>query len=239
MCEHGIKMKILTVDSDEYNQNFYRKLMVKNGYRVTDASSGQKGLSVATSICPDVILIDSNLPDMEGEEFIREVRSWSDCIIIAVSEKKETKCKVSMLDAGADDYIVKPYDAEELLARIRSSLRRRGSLNTMVPYQAKDLQIDYDKRTVLLKGKAVHLSPVEYRILEYLSLNSGKVVTYRMLMEKIWGPYSTDNKILRVNITHIRNKIEENSAVPEYIFTETRVGYRMLANQISEEQQAM
>ena len=148
--------------------------------------------------------------------------------MIVVSSKGKEKDKVSALDAGADDYITKPFGSEELMARIRCALRYRRKYGSKNVYEYDGLKVDYERRLVIVDGKQIHLTPVEYRIMEYLTMNSGKVVTYQMLLEKIWGPYvSENNKILRVNMTNIRRKIGDDPAEPKYIFTESGVGYRM------------
>lgn len=163
---------------------------------------------------------------------IRCIREWSDCPIIVISESDDKTRKVNALYTGADDYIVKPFYDQELQARIFNILRRRGAGGHTNPYKAKDLEIDFDRRQVTVRNQVIHFPPIEYRILEQLALNAGNVVTYKMLMQKIWGPYtSTNSRILRVNMTNIRKKIEEIPTSPEYIYTISRVGYRMIENQ--------
>ena len=163
---------------------------------------------------------------------IQWFREWTDCPIIILSERSSYLDKVEALYAGADDYMVKPFHEKELAARIFSALRRRISVGAHTYYEAGNLKVDFTKRQVLLGGTEVHFSPVEYRIIESLALNSGTVVTYQMLLEKIWGPYAEQNsRILRVNMTNIRKKIESSPLEPEYITTVPRVGYRMLESQ--------
>ena len=181
---------------------------------------------------PDLILMDNKFSDMEGITLIQWFREWTDCPIIILSERSSYLDKVEALYAGADDYMVKPFHEKELAARIFSALRRRISAGAHTYYEAGNLKVDFTKRQVLLGGTEVHFSPVEYRIIESLALNSGTVVTYQMLLEKIWGPYAEQNsRILRVNMTNIRKKIESSPLEPEYITTIPRVGYRMLESQ--------
>lgn len=225
------KVKILLIDHDKNMQYFMKKLMQQENYKVYVANTGKEGLEQSTSLCPDMVLLEMKLLDMDGMEIIKEIRKWSTCPILVVSEDTNYKNKVTAFYSGADDYILKPFHEEEMRARIYSSLRRRVDIGTMYPYQAKDLNVDFNKRRVTVGEKMIHLPPVEYRILEYLAMNAGKVITYKMLLEKIWGPYTTyDTRNLRVNITSIRHKIEKEPTSPKYIFTEPRVGYRMLEN---------
>lgn len=224
---------ILTIEDEKNISRFITKLLPVYGYKVLTASTGKEGLELITSICPDVILLDLGLPDMDGMEIIQKVREWSSNPIIVLSARTSEKEKVLALDAGADDYITKPFGSNELLARIRTSLRHSNRLqtgNTLIdrPYHSGDLTIDFDKRTITLQDSLIHLTPIEYKIVTYLAKNSGKVITYSTIMENVWGPYTDeDNKILRVNMANIRRKLEKNPAEPAYIFTEIGVGYRM------------
>ncbi len=227
------KVKILLIDEDINMHCLIKKLLNQDNYKIYVADNGSMGLQLSTSLCPDIILLDVKLSDTNGMEIIRQIRNWSDCPILIISEKDDSICKVNALYSGADDYIVKPFNNQEMQARIFSALRRRGAYGHTHPYQAKDLKIDFDKRQVIIRNQEVHFPPIEYRILEQLALNAGNVVTYKMLMQKIWGPYTSDNsRILRVNMTNIRKKVEEITTMPEYIFTISRVGYRMVENQI-------
>lgn len=228
------KVKILLIDEDRNMHCLIKKLLNPGNYKIYVADNGDMGIQLSTSLCPDIVLLDVKLKDMNGMEIIRQIREWSDCPIIVVSEKDDSICKVNALYSGADDYVVKPFNNQELQARIFTVLRRRGACGHTHPYEAKDLKIDFDKRRVTIRNKEVHFPPIEYRILEQLALNAGNVVTYKMLMQKIWGPYTSDNsRILRVNMTNIRKKIEEIPTAPEYIFTISRVGYRMIENRVN------
>lgn len=226
--EVGTKYKILSIDEEKEVQYYLKRMFLQKGYKFFAAQSGRDGISQITNGCPDLVLLDLVLPDMDGMDIIRQVRSVSDCPMIVVSSKGKEKDKVSALDAGADDYVTKPFGSEELMARIRCALRYRRKYGARNVYQCGGLKVDFERRLVLLDGEQIHLTPVEYRILEYLAMNSGKVITYQMLLEKIWGPYASENnKILRVNMTNIRRKLDDDPADLKYIFTEAGVGYRM------------
>lgn len=226
------RVKILLIDEDESIFYLIRRVLQKENYKVYASKSGRQGMEMSTSICPDLILMDTQLSDMEGIELIRWFREWTDCPLLVVSGQSGYAEKVNALYAGADDYIVKPFHEQELAARVYTALRRRIPSGQGAFYQAEDLKIDFSRRQVMLAGEEVHFSPVEYRILECLALNSGTVVTYQMLLEKIWGPYANSgSRILRVNMTNIRKKIEKTPMEPTYIITIPRVGYRMLESQ--------
>lgn len=228
------KPLILVVEDDSSVKNLITTTLKTHDYRYLVAGNGETAILEAASHNPDIVLLDLGLPDMDGLSIIREVRNWSSVPIIVVSARTQEKEKVDALDAGADDYITKPFGTSELLARIRASLRHSNRLRNHSefykrPYQADALMIDFDKRIVKFHGVPIHLTPVEYKIVSLLAQNSGKVITYGALMTHIWGPYSdkNNNKILRVNMANIRRKLEENPAEPKYIFTEVGIGYRM------------
>jgi len=232
------KKTIMICEDDKHITNALAMLLKANGYRIVTASDGNGTLSLAASHMPDLIFLDLGLPDMDGLEVLELLRRWYPEPIIILSARGSEKEKVRALDLGADDYVTKPYGADEILARIRSALRRSASRNEPPRnnYRTGDFEIDFNKRIVTLAGKPVHLTQVQYRIVEYISSQPGKVLTYRQLIEKIWGPYaSDDNKILRVNMAHIRQKIEADRMKPKYILTEFGIGYRM-AEHIEEEE---
>ena len=214
--------------------DFIGKTLDSHEYKVTAANNGKDGLALITSSLPDLVLLDLGLPDMDGMDIIRKTREWSSLPIIVISARTQEKEKVQALDAGADDYITKPFGTFELLARIRTAIRHNNKLsddsqNANRPYAADGLTIDFERRLVTLHGKEIHLTRVEYKIVSLLAKNSGKVMTYDTLIDQVWGPYADDNnRILRVNMANIRRKIEENPGEPKYIFTELGVGYRML-----------
>ena len=227
------KITILVIEDEKSICDFIAKTLNANEYRTITAGSGKDGMAVLTSALPDLVLLDLGLPDMDGLDVIKQTREWSSLPIIVISARVQEKEKVAALDAGADDYITKPFGTEELLARIRTAIRHSNKIiddkvNSNRPYSAKGLSIDFDKRRVTVDGKEVHLTRVEYKIVSMLARNSGKVITYKSLIEQVWGPYADDNnRILRVNMANIRRKLEKNPGEPEYIFTELGVGYRM------------
>ena len=181
----------------------------------------------------DLILLDIMLPYRSGDTILADIRKFSTVPVIVISAKETTQNKIDLLRLGADDYITKPFGTSELLARIRTSLRHSNRMASnsplfIRPYKCQGLMLDFEKRMVTLDGKEIHLTPVEYKIVAYLSKNSGKVMTYASVMENVWGPFTdSNNRILRVNMANIRRKIERNPSQPQFLFTEVGVGYRM------------
>ena len=231
------KNQLLLIEDERNICNFIMTTLKSNNYKVTYALNAQTGLSLAASQCPDLILLDLGLPDMNGIDVIRKIRDWSNVPILVISARTQEKEKVSALDAGADDYITKPFGTSELMARIRSALRRSASGNNNLStvqsqYIAKDLLIDYEKRIITIHGEIVHFTQIEYKILTFLAQNAGRVITYDSLISHVWGPFAdSNNRILRVNMANIRRKLENNPADPQYIFTEIGIGYRMIDNE--------
>ena len=227
------KCSVLIIEDEKNIQTFMGKVLKRQDYRVLYADNGQQGLEIIRSQCPDIILLDLGLPDMNGSEIIRDARTWTSTPIIVISARTADHEKVTALDLGADDYITKPFGTSELLARIRASLRHSNRLRTdsthyLRPYRHGKMILDFSKRLLTINGQDIHLTPIEYKIVAYLAQNSGKVITYATLLSNVWGPYAdSDNKILRVNMANIRRKIEDDPAQPKYIFTEVGVGYRM------------
>lgn len=229
MEKNGVsdRIKVLLIDEEEGMPYLIRRLLGRN-YKISAVKCGKQGMEIGASLCPDLILMDIRQKDMDGTDLIRWFREWTECPIIVASEQGGNPDKVNALYAGADDYIVKPFHEQELKARIYTALRRRISCGQGHCYQAGELKMDFMQRRITLSGAEIHFSPVEYRILECLALNAGSVVTYQMLMEKIWGPYTEcDSRVLRVNMTNIRKKIEQTPMKPEYIITIPKVGYRL------------
>jgi two-component system KDP operon response regulator KdpE len=224
--------KVLLIEDDESIHNFILATLNNGGYKVMSAFSGKEGINLATCYCPEIILLDMGLPDMDGTQVIMNVRAWSRVPIIVISARAGEQEKVLALDMGADDYITKPFGNAELMARIRTSLRHSSPAVNESVYRAGKLEIDFIKRTVKLDENEVHLTKIEYQLLTLLAENSGKVLTYSHIMNAIWGPFIDDNnQILRVNMANIRRKIEENPACPQYVYTEVGVGYRMKENE--------
>ena len=233
----NLKHEILLIEDERNICNFIMTTLRTQDYKVTFANNAANGLSLAASGCPDLILLDLGLPDMDGIDVIRNIREWSNIPIIVISARTQEQEKVDALDAGADDYITKPFGTSELMARIRTALRR-STLNNNMPvsaenrYEAKNLIIDYEKHLVTVDGNIVHFTQIEYKILPFLARNAGKVITYDTLITHVWGPFAdSNNRILRVNMANIRRKMENNPADPQYIFTEIGIGYRMIDNE--------
>lgn len=232
------KLSILLVEDEKNICDFISTSLSAQDYRISTAHTGKEALPIITSQCPDLILLDLGLPDMDGIEIIRLVRTWSSVPIIVLSARTQEQEKVRALDLGADDYLTKPIGTSELLARIRTALRHSNRLNTdsplyKRPFHAKGLTIDFEKHLVSVDGKDVHLTQIEFKIISLLAQNSGRVMTYDTIISNIWGPYADDdNSILRVNMAHIRRKLEQNPAEPQYVFTEIGIGYRMIEDEM-------
>ncbi len=232
------KLSILLVEDEKNICDFISTSLSAQDYRISTAHTGKEALPIITSQCPDLILLDLGLPDMDGMEIIRQVRTWSSVPIIVLSARTQEQEKVRALDLGADDYLTKPIGTSELLARIRTALRHSNRLNTdsplyKRPFHAKGLTIDFEKHLVSVDGKDVHLTQIEFKIISLLAQNSGRVMTYDTSISNIWGPYADDdNSILRVNMAHIRRKLEQNPAEPQYVFTEIGIGYRMIEDEM-------
>lgn len=229
------KQTILIIEDENTICNFISTTLVANDYKVLKTTNGREAISSFSSYCPDVILLDLGLPDMDGLDVLKQIRSWSSVPIIIVSARDQEKEKVTTLDLGADDYITKPFGTSELLARIRTAIRHNIKMETGKEFptdlfKAKDLTIDFNKRIVYVGTKEIHLTQIEFKLIALLAGSAGRVLTYDYIIKKIWGPFSDskDNQILRVNMANIRRKIEENPADPQYIFTEVGVGYRMI-----------
>ncbi len=231
------KLSVLVIEDEKSICDFIAKTLNASDYKAVTAGSGKEGLAILTSALPDLVLLDLGLPDMDGIDMIKQTREWSSLPIIVISARVQEREKVAALDAGADDYITKPFGTDELLARIRTAIRHSNKIvddkvNSTRPYSARGLVVDFGKRLVTVEGKEIHLTRVEYKIVSMLAQNSGKVITYSSLIEQVWGPYADDNnRILRVNMANIRRKIEKNPGEPEYIFTELGVGYRMIEDE--------
>lgn len=226
---------LVVIVEDEYNiSSFVSAVLQANGFDTMVARNGAEAIILITSHCPDLVLLDLGLPDMDGQGIIENVRGWSNVPIIVVSARTRERDKVMALESGADDYITKPFGTSELLARIRTALRHvqliegeQAQRQTGV-FHTGDLEVDYDKRRVYVNGEDAHLTQNEYKIVALLSKYSGRVLTYDSIIKHIWGPNAKQgNQILRVNMANIRRKIEPSTAEPRYIMTEMGVGYRM------------
>ncbi len=223
---------ILIIEDETNIAGFMSTVLNANGFDTLTAQSGQEGIMMASSHCPDIIMLDLGLPDIDGQDVIMKLREWTQTPVIVVSARGHERDKVEALDNGADDYITKPFGTGELLARVRTALRHfnRSGTDSAEPgmYRAGELSIDYEKRRVRTGEQEVHLTQNEYRLVALLSMNAGRVLTYDYILKNIWGPNATGgNQVLRVHMANIRRKLEKNPASPEYIFTEMGVGYRM------------
>ena len=221
--------KILVVDDDPQIRRVMKATLVGHGYEVIEARTGEDALEMFPHEMPSLVLLDMNMPGIGGLETCRAIRGGSDIPVIILSVRNTEKDKVAALDAGADDYVTKPFGIEELLARIRAAMRRSTSSPEGGPrgFTAPDLEIDFETRRVRANGKDVRLTPKEFDLLHYLVAHSGKPVTHRELLQAVWGPdYGDEPEYLRVFINQVRKKIEANPAKPKYIVTEPWVGYR-------------
>lgn len=225
---------VLVVDKDSNIRHLISTVLNANNYNVLTAESCSQALSAITINCPDIILMELQLPDTDGIKLIKSLREWSFIPIIVVSAISRERDKVRALDAGADDYITKPFGVSELLARIRTALRHKKNLDDKLElkkekFTSGELTVDFGKHSAHLGDKNIHLTKNEYKIVSLLCRYAGKVITYEYIIKYIWGPFAKcGNQILRVNMANIRRKIEENPSEPKYIITVNGVGYRMI-----------
>jgi two-component system, OmpR family, KDP operon response regulator KdpE len=218
---------ILVVDDEPQIRRVMRSTLTNHGYVILEAKSGEEAIEVARREKPDLILLDVNMPGMNGVEACREIRRGSAAPIIMLTVRNAERDKVLALDAGADDYVAKPFGMEELLARIRAALRRHSAAEAVPEFVSKDFTVDFEARKVTVAGGEVHLAPKEFDVLKQLIANSGKPLTHRRLLQTVWGPdYGEETENLRVVINQLRKKIEKDPSKPKYILTEPWVGYR-------------
>lgn len=218
---------ILVVDDEPQIRRVLRSTLSSQGYVITEAKTGEEAVDSVRKIKPDLVLLDVNMPGMGGVEACREIRRSSEAPIIMLTVRNAERDKVAALDAGADDYVVKPFGIEELLARIRAALRRFAPGDSMPPYVSKELTLDFESRQLTVRGQEVHLTPKEFDVLKHLIGNQGKPLTHRRILQSVWGPdYGEETENLRVVINQLRKKIETDPAHPKYIRTEPWVGYR-------------
>ena len=223
------KLTVVLIEDERNITNFIQSILINESYKVLTASTGKDGLSLIASQCPDMILLDLGLPDIDGIQVIEKIRTFTKTPISVISARIQEEEKVNALDCGADDYITKPFGTSEMMARIRTALRHsHRTEDSESVYHCGDLTINFEKRLITCGDEEIHLTQIEYKLVSLLARQAGKVLTYDYLIRQIWGPYSdNNNQILRVNMAHIRRKLEKNPAEPEYIFTEIGVGYRM------------
>ena len=221
--------KILVVDDDPQIRRVMKATLVGHNYEVVEARTGEDALETIPKESPSLILLDMNMPGMGGLETCRTIRSGSDTPVIILSVRNTEKDKVAALDAGADDYVTKPFGIEELLARIRAALRRSSNDDEPRAFHSPELEIDFESRRVRARGGEVRLTPKEFELLRYLVAHAGKPVAHRELLQAVWGPdYGDEPEYLRVFINQVRKKIEANPAKPKYILTVPWVGYQFV-----------
>ena len=222
---------VLVVDDEPQIRRALRTSLEAHGYEVRTASNGDEAVVAAAEEAPDVVFLDLGLPDLDGTEVIRRVRSFSRVPVIVLSVRDRQHDKVAALDAGADDYVTKPFGMEELLARLRATLRRSTSDDVSPPVvRFGSLEVDLGRRLVTLDGRGIHLTKTEYGLLEALVTNPGKLLTHQWLLRKVWGPgYAEESHYLRVYVRALRRKLGDRAAAPSLILTEPGVGYRWIA----------
>jgi two-component system KDP operon response regulator KdpE len=222
---------VFVVEDESQMRRFLRATLVNHGYRVWETASGQEALRDASTRNPDIILLDLGLPDVDGVEVTRRLREWSTVPVVVLSARDQEEDKIQALDAGADDYLTKPFGAGEMLARIRVALRhaaQKGDPPGDGLFRAGDLQVDLARRRVTVAEREVHLTPTEYKLLSVLLRFGGKVITHRQLLKEVWGPaYGEQTNYLRVFMAQLRHKLEADPARPRYLLTEPGVGYRI------------
>ena len=220
--------RVLVVDDERAIRRFLRASLTANGYHVFEASTAQQGLEAAANVRPDLIILDLGLPDLDGIDVTRQLREWSKVPIVILSVRGQDADKIAALDAGADDYLTKPFSTGELLARMRVAIRHAAEPADAPVITTGDLVVDVAHRRITLAGREVSLTPIEYALLKTLALNAGKVLIHRHLIREVWGlGYDQDANLLRVSISKLRHKIEPDPARPQYIITEPGVGYRL------------
>ena len=224
--------RILIIEDEQEIRRFLRVSLGSHGYRLTESDTGREGVMQAATQQPDLIILDLGLPDIDGMEVIRQVRDWSPMPIIILSARGQEHEKVQALDAGADDYLTKPFSVGELVARIRVALRHasQGTEAGEPVFTLDGLRVDLARRQVFVEQEEIHLTPIEYRLLTTMIRYAGRVITHRQLLKEVWGPDSVfETHYLRVYMAQLRRKIESDPAQPRYLLTEPGVGYRLAA----------
>jgi two-component system, OmpR family, KDP operon response regulator KdpE len=223
---------ILLVEDEPDIRRFLRSTLAAEGYRVVESPTARRGAIDAGTQKPDLAIVDLALPDYDGAELIREIREWSSMPIVVLSARHQERTKIDALDAGADDYITKPFGVGELLARVRAALRHAARSPAGRELALGAARIDLDKRRAYRDGREVHLTPIEFRLLAFLAKHLGMVVTHRQLLAEVWGPSHVEQThYLRIYMKQLRDKLEVDPVQPRYLLTETGVGYRLLADE--------
>jgi len=223
----------ILIEDERQIRRFVRTALEAEGWSVYETDTVRQGLMDAGTRKPDLIILDLGLPDGDGVDFLRDLRGWSKVPVIVLSARVGEQDKIQALDAGADDYLTKPFGVGELLARVRAASRRRQEAGTTqgARFDFGDITIDLSLRTVHKGESPVHLTPIEYRLLTLLISNAGKVLTHRQILREVWGPsHSEDGHYVRVYMGHLRQKLEDDPTQPKHILTETAVGYRLVQN---------
>jgi two-component system, OmpR family, KDP operon response regulator KdpE len=221
----------ILVEDEKQIRRFVRASLETEGWHVFEAETLKQGLIEAGTRKPDLVILDLGLPDGDGLDFIADLRSWSQIPVIVLSARVDETDKINALDAGADDYLTKPFGVGELLARVRAALRRQTSALTGSDslFKFGDVEVDLAARTVHKSGNVVHLTPIEYRLLTLMIANVGRVITHRQILREVWGPaYVEHGHYVRVHMGHLRQKVEDDPAQPKHLITETAVGYRLV-----------
>ena len=220
--------RVLIVDDDQALRHFLRIALSAHGYSIVESGTAAAAMDAVVHGRPDVIVLDLGLPDRDGVDVIRSLREWTQTPIVVLSVRDQEEEKIAALEAGADDYLTKPFSVGELRARLRAVLRRAGNPNSGVPFRTGDLEVDLTRRIVKLEGTVLSLTPTEYDLLKALVQAGGKVLTHQQLLRQIWGPRAEgDNHLLRVNVSTLRRKLRHDEKEPSYVLTESRVGYRL------------
>ena len=223
---------ILLIEDELAIRRFLRAALPSENYRLEEATTGKQALLMAAQQLPDLVLLDLGLPDMDGQDVLRQLREWLHAPIIVLSARDQEKQKIDALDGGADDYLTKPFGTGELLARIRVALRnanRAVSGNESALFEHGDLKIDFANRRIFARATEIHLTPLEYKLITTLARQSGKVLTHSFLLKEVWGKHDiSELHYLRVHMANLRRKIEHDSAKPQHILTEQGIGYRLV-----------
>ncbi len=219
--------RVLVVDDETSIRRYLRAALGAQGLTVYESATGLEAINAVLAHRPDIIILDLGLPDIDGIEVTRRLREWSQIPIIILSVREDEQDKIAALDAGADDYLTKPFGTGELLARMRVALRKQPSTLNEPVFQADGLMLDFSRRVVMVNEKEIQLTPTEYDLLKTLVNHAGKVITHRQLLRQVWGDGYEDMHILRVNISNLRGKLEPDPSRPTYIHTEPGVGYRL------------
>jgi two-component system KDP operon response regulator KdpE len=227
--QNKVSPSALVIDDEPQIRRLLRVTLEANGYRVFDAANGNDGLAQAAQRRPDVVLLDLGLPDMDGVIVLKRLREWSRVPVIVLTVRDREDDKIAALDAGADDYVTKPFSAGELLARLRAGLRHAQEQGADAVFRNGDLEVDLAARAVRKRGQEIKLTPTEYALLRLFVTHAGKVLTHRQILTEVWSPKAGEQThYLRVHIAHLRGKVEDDPAQPQLIITEPAVGYRLV-----------